>query len=273
MSVKQLLKRLMNNLFIYKKVLPVKIPVASQNDNFRGKCAIVSGGSSGIGFAIANKLVQNGCKVFILGRNETKLKNAAHEIGCEYRVADIANLDQSKDVITEIYATDKVDILVNSAGVNINEPFGSVTEKGWDACIDTNVKGTYFLTQSVTNEMKARKIKGHILNLSSASALRPCYSVYVISKHMIKDLTEGMAQALIPYGIVVNAIAPGPTATPMMQKNNNAEDLYFPNNPTERMASVEEIADLALYMLSDMGNYIVGSTFYISGGGGIIDRE
>lgn len=272
MNTKQLIKRALNNIFIWKKVVPVKIPVATHRDTFAGKCAIISGGSSGIGYAIAEKLVSANCKVYILGRNESKLKNAAETINCNYRVVDVTKVDESIAVIKDIYNTDKPDILVNSAGVNMNERFGEVTEAGWDAVINTNVKGTYFLTQAVTNEMKKYQIKGHVLNLSSASALRPCYSVYVISKHIIKDLTEGMAQALVPYGITVNAIAPGPTATPMLQKQGD-EDLYFPNNPTERMASVDEIADLAMYMLSDFGNYIVGSTFYITGGGGITDRE
>lgn len=272
MNTKQLIKRLINNIFIFKKVVPVKIPVASCQDSFKGKCAIVSGGSSGIGFAIADKLSKSGCKVFLLGRNEMKLQEASRKIGCDYVVSDISDLVQTQKVIDHLFERERVDLLVNSAGINVNEAFGNVTEHGWDICIDTNVKGTYFLTQSVTNKMKKLKIKGHVLNLSSASALRPCYSVYVISKHIIKDITEGMAQALIPYGIVVNAIAPGPTATPMLQKKDD-DDLYFPNNPSLRMASVDEIADLALYMLSDFGNYIVGSTFYITGGGGIVDRE
>ena len=272
MNTKQLIKRILNNIFIYKKIVPVKIPVLSPNNGFKGQCAIVSGGSSGIGFSIAKKLSENGCKVYILGRNKEKLEKAALEIGCLYKIVDVSDVNQIKNAVNEIYAKDMPNLLVNSAGVNINEPFGVVTEKGWDACFNINVKGTYFLSQAVTNQMKKYKIKGHVLNLSSASALRPCYSVYVISKHLIKDITEGMAQALIPHGIVVNAIAPGPTATPMMQKEAD-ENLYFANNPTLRMASVEEIANLALYMLSDLGAYIVGSTFYITGGGGIIDRE
>ena len=272
MNTKQLIKKILNNIFIYKKVEPVKIPVISPNDGFRGQCAIISGGSSGIGFSIAKKLSENGCKVYILGRNKEKLEQASLKIGCLYKVIDVSDVNQIENVVNDIYAEDKPNLLVNSAGVNIYEPFGTVTEKGWDACFNTNVKGTYFLSQAVTNKMKRYKIKGHVLNLSSASALRPCYSVYVISKHIIKDITVGMAQALIPYGIVVNAIAPGPTATPMMRKEKD-EDLYFANNPTLRMASVEEIANLALYMLSDLGAYIVGSTYYIPGGGGIVDRE
>lgn|SRR5574344_673507 len=272
MNTKQLLKRALNNIFIWKKIVPIKIPFATYCDNFNGKCAIISGGNSGIGFAIAQKLISSKCKVYILGRNKEKLMESSATLGCEYRVVDVTNLEEIDKIVNEIYSIEKPDILINSAGVNKNEKFGFVSESGWNSVFDTNVKGTYFLTQIVTNQMKKYKIKGHVLNLSSASALRPCYSVYVISKHVIKDLTEGMAQALIPYGIVVNAIAPGPTATPMMQNYGN-EDLYFPNNPTQRMASVEEIADLAMYMLSDFGNYIVGSTYYITGGGGIIDRE
>lgn len=186
MNTKQLIKRLINNIFIFKKVVPVKIPVASCQDSFKGKCAIVSGGSSGIGFAIADKLSKSGCKVFLLGRNEIKLQEASKKIGCDYVVSDISDLVQTQKVIDHLFERERVDLLVNSAGINVNEAFGNVTEHGWDICIDTNVKGTYFLTQSVTNKMKKLKIKGHVLNLSSASALRPCYSVYVISKHIIK---------------------------------------------------------------------------------------
>ena len=154
-----MIKRVLNNLFIFKKVVPVEIPVANHNDNFKDKSAIVSGGSSGIGYAIAEKLVAGGCQVIILGRSENKLKHAANNIGCKYRVLDVSNLGDIDRVVDEIYSTTKPNILVNSAGVNVNEPFGTVTEKGWDSCFNTNVKGTYFLTQAVTNKMKEHRIK------------------------------------------------------------------------------------------------------------------
>ena len=127
------------------------------------------------------------------------------------------------------------------------------------------------MTQEVSNVMIARKVKGHILNLSSSSALRPCYSAYIVSKHLVRDLTQGFAKELIKHGIVVNAIAPGPTATNMIGADE--KDLADLNVPAGRMATVDEIANYAVSLVSEMGDMVVGSTLYITGGRGIVTCE
>ena len=263
--------KILKALAFWKKVVPVKIPIKDYSGLFEGKTALVTGGTGGIGFAIAKRLHEAGCSVIILARNEEKLKKASQQIGCSYRVLDITDVQNIKKVISEIYKSETPDILVNSAGVMGKGRFGNVEVEDWDKVINTNVRGTFFITQEVSQKMIERKTKGHILNLSSSSALRPCYSAYIVSKHFVRDLTQGFAKELIKHGIVVNAIAPGPTATDMIGADEN--DLANLEVPAGRIATVDEIANHALALLSEMGDMVVGSTLYVTGGSGITTCE
>ena len=164
---------------------------------------------------------------------------------------------------------DKIDILVNSAGVHCKDIFGNVSISEWDNVMNINLKGVYFMTQTVANYMVDNGIKGHILNVSSASCAKPGWTPYEISKSALKSMTCGFAHKLIPYGIVVNSIAPGPVATEMLGRGAG-DNLKWEGNPTGRMATAEEIANLAVTMVSDLGDLIVGDTYFISGGSGTI---
>lgn len=164
-----------------------------------------------------------------------------------------------------------VDILVNSAGVLNKNDFLHMTETEYDAIMDTNAKGTFFMSQVVGKYMIENNIRGHILNVTSSSALRPAWTPYQMSKWAVRGLTLGLADMLIPYGIVVNAIAPGPTATPMLNKHEG-DTIYHPN-PAGRFAMPSEIANLAVFMVSDMGNMIIGDTFYMTGGSGTVTNH
>lgn len=263
--------KVLRNIVFWKKVVPVKIPIKDYNNLFVGKTALVTGGTGGIGFAIAKRLTEAGCSVIILARNEEKLKKVSQQIGCSYRVLDISDVQDIKKAISAIYETKSPEILVNSAGVMGKGRFGNVEVEDWDKVINTNVRGTFFMTQEVSNVMIEKKIKGHILNLSSSSALRPCYSAYIVSKHLVRDLTQGFAKELIKHGIVVNAIAPGPTATDMIGADEG--DLASLDVPAGRIATVDEIANHALSLLSEMGDMVVGSTLYVTGGSGITTCE
>lgn len=139
----------------------------------------------------------------------------------------------------------------------------------YDAVMNTNLKGLFFMTQIVSNYMKEKKIKGHILNVSSAAALKPGYTPYEISKSGVRSFTLGAAAELIPYGIVVNAIAPGPVATAMLGRKEG-DTLYTDCIPAKRFATPSEIGQLAVIMVSDMCDLVIGDTFYISGGSGTI---
>ena len=111
----------------------------------------------------------------------------------------------------------KIDILVNNAGV-LGGEMPNAEESRYDTVLDTNLKGVFFLSQAVGKYMKENGIKGNILNIASSSSLRPAISAYTVSKWGLRGLTIGLAKALAPYGISVNGVAPGPTATPMQRK-------------------------------------------------------
>jgi 3-oxoacyl-[acyl-carrier protein] reductase len=170
------------------------------------------------------------------------------------------------------FEKNSIDILVNSAGTHHTSSFDNMDESEFDKIIETNVKGTFFMCQQMGKYMKENGIKGHILNLSSSSALRPAWGPYQMSKWAIRGFTLGLAEQLQPYGIVVNAIAPGQTATPMLGKISSG-DLFNDYALAGRYITPEEVANLAVFMVSDMGNMIVGDTFYITGGSGTISLE
>ena len=240
-----------------------------------GKTALISGGSSGIGFSIAQKLLSAGCQVIVSGSNEDKIVKCCEELnsdkvkGIVLNICEVGNIDSSFDLALKQFPDSNIDILINCAGYNPKKGFFDITEYEFDKTFDTNVKGTFFLCQAAARYMIKNKIKGHILNLSSSSALRPAWSPYEMSKWTIKGFTVGLADTLISHDIIVNAIAPGPTATPMLGVDpSGAIDL--PNSPIKRYATPEEIANLALVLVSDMGNLIIGDTIYATGGSGVI---
>lgn len=261
----------------FHQVKEVKVSPISQNNLLTGKAALVTGGASGIGVAIAEALVRCGAYVILAGRSEERLLSATDKLGSDrvsYVVLDVKNLDSIKsavhkasDLLSDKY---QLSILVNSAGVAQGGSFLGVDEVSYDAVLDTNLKGTFFMSQTFANYMIDENIKGHILNISSSSALRNAKTPYEISKWGIKGLTLGFAEELIKYGIVVNAIAPGPTATGMIAKNNNTRNLTHTANPSGRLATPDEVANIAVLMVSGMFDLVVGDTIYVSGGAGTI---
>lgn len=126
------------------------------------------------------------------------------------------------------------------------------------------------MSQIVAKKMINNRVKGNILNIASSSSLRPGTNAYTLSKWGIKALTEGLAKKFISDNIVVNGIAPGPTATPMMLKGTDKLNISLPNSPSGRYTTPEEIANIAVILVSDMGRQIVGDIIYMTGGSGTI---
>ncbi|SFP38365.1 3-oxoacyl-[acyl-carrier protein] reductase [Butyrivibrio proteoclasticus] len=257
-----------------KEIISVPSPV-KEEELLKGKTALISGGSGGIGYAIAEELLRLGCFVVIAGTSEDKLARICNGKGLNnlrYIVLNMKEIQLFSEKVREVCEmspNDGIDILVNCAGINNSKTFLEVDECTFDDILDINLKGTYFLSQSVAKIMISKKIKGHILNLSSASALRPASQPYAISKWAITGMTKGLADELIKYGIIVNALAPGPTATPMLGKDSDG-DISHSSSPIGRYALPQEVARLAGFMVSGYGDLIVGDTYYISGGSGTI---
>lgn len=257
-----------------KEMVPIIVPT-DKGELFCNKVALISGGSGGIGKAIAQELINEGGKVIIAGTNNKKIEKIIDELGesnlkgLQMDITNVASFEEKICMAESLFDNNSIDILINCAGVNDSRDFLHVTEEIYDKVLDINTKGTYFLSQVVAKHMISKNIKGHILNVSSSSALRPASTPYIISKEAISGMTKGMADVLIKYGIIVNAIAPGPVATSMVGKNDMSEIEHI-TCPIGRYAMPSEIAHLAGYMVSDYGNLIVGDTFYITGGSGTI---
>lgn len=255
----------------------IEIPAIADEKLLSGHLALVTGGGSGIGLEIARRFAASGCKVVISGSREKRITDAVAAIespnvkGLAIDVTDVSAMDAKISTAERLFPEmSGIDILVNSAGVSVGgEDFGTVTEEAWDKVLDTNLKGAYFMTQAVSRHMIARKLRGHVLNVSSSSALRNAKTPYEISKWGMKGMTLGLAEALIPEGIIVNAIAPGPTATAMLGKGPG-DSLAHVQNPSGRLAHPGEIANLALVLVSHYGDMIVGDTLYVTGGAGTI---
>lgn len=278
----EVIKKLLRKIF-RPQVVRANISVLAPNQLLEGRKAIVTGGTSGIGFQIARSFLNAGAYVLITGRSQERIDNAIQKIidespvyegrllGLAMDVNDIEKMEESFNKAVHLLGGE-VDVLVNNAGIeggNIN----SCTESQFDAIITTNVKGAFFLSRIVARYMIAQNIKGNILNICSSSSLRPVNSAYGVSKWAIRGVTEGLARMLAPHGIVVNGIAPGMTATPMLKKQDSGDDLWHPESLVERYATPEEIANMAVIMVSGMCKMVVGDILYMTGGSGVIYNE
>lgn len=273
--MKEKIKRLQKNILnAFKKKVPVYCPIYEGN-KLKNKIALITGGSSGIGYSIAKSFILNGASVIIIGRNEKKLKKSIEElsINCQknqfikYYLMDISDVSNIENIIKKIVDENKIDILVNNAGIGNGDVIGKTKISDFENVIKTNLEGTYFLSQYIFNYMIDNKIEGNILNIYSSSAIRPAVTPYMLSKWSILGLTKGLAKKGIQYNIVVNGIAPGPTATPMLK--NSDKDLSLNKLPAKRYVLPEEVANIATILVSDMGRMIVGDTIFITGGAGI----
>lgn len=258
-----------------------QIVVLAPNELLNGRCALITGGTSGIGFAIAKAFLQSGADVMITGRSEARLQKAQgqlKEVASHRKIltmvmdnADIPSMESKLPRMISMCG--QIDILVNNAGV-LGATLPNATEEEYDRVLDTNLKGVFFLSQYMGKYMVKQGIKGNILNIASSSSLRPAVSAYTISKWGLRGLTMGLARTLSKHGITVNGIAPGPTATPMLIGEEQGEyNLYLASNLTGRYALPEEMASMAVVLVSDMGRMVVGDIVYMTGGAGLLSFE
>lgn len=291
MAIKKILKQGLKFVFGKRPIqLTAQITQLGPSELLKGRVALITGGTSGIGYAIADAMLRAGAvAVVITGRDEERCRNAVNSLLAAssdrqgkvlYQVLDNrkvgtfdANFSEIQNKLSLLGGGGKLEIsiLVNNAGTQGSQ-FGSTKEEDYDNVMDTNLKGVFFLSQLVARYMVDNHIEGNILNIASASSLRPAASVYTLTKVGIKEFTLGMAKSLIPHGIVVNGLAPGPTATPMLVKEEKP-NLALGHNPLGRFAMPEEIANMAVILTSNMSRTVVGSLVYMTGGGGTITYE
>ncbi len=252
------------------------------NELLKSRTALITGGTSGIGYAIAEAFLNSGANVIITGRNEDRLKsateklrNSIYETNRVYYLlmdnTDVSSFKNKLNEIRDLIGGIDIDILVNNAGV-LGGDIRNSSEEEYNLILDTNLKGVFFLSQLFGHYWKEKSIKGNILNIASSSSLRPAASAYTITKWGIRGLTLGLAKSFISHGIVVNGLAPGPTATPMILKDEN-NGIGSETVPLGRLATAEEIANMAVVLVSGIGQTIVGDIVYMTGGSGTITLD
>lgn len=276
MSMINFIKKGLKKIF---KKSPKKIPViidVQETSILNGRTAVITGGSSGIGYAIAEAYLKAGARVIITGRDTVKLEKMKTDLNNDYpNMIYSFKLDNSQisefngvfDAIEKIVGC-KIDILVNNAGVSCKTSFLRITEEDYDYVMNINLKGMLFLSQEFSNYLIKNNIEGNILNIGSSSGLRPATSPYTVSKWGVRGLTLGMAKQLIKYNIVVNGIAPGPTATPML--TGEKDNLSGPKNEAKRYAHPLEISNMAVQLVSNSCKMIIGDMININGGSGTL---
>lgn len=263
-------------MFKTEKKVPI-VKLTPDNKLLSGKVALIVGGGGGIGAAITEEFIKSGCKVIVTSRTKAKCEEICKgNINIKTLCLDLNDIQKYDDDIKEACAIfGKIDIFVNASGIHENyvgTSFLNISEKSYDQIMNVNLKANYFLCQSIANYFINNKIKGHILIISSQSALEPSWSPYRLSKRGLDGLITGIAQQLLPHGIIVNAIGPGPTAT-SMQEYKNGDTIYSRDNLIERYTMPSEAAEYAKLLVSNLGDTIVGQTIYMSGGRGIIDMR
>ncbi len=281
MSLKTVIKRIMHFVFP-PPVVKAEINTLSQNELLKNRKALITGGSSGIGFEIAKSFLNAGATVVITGRNKGRLDSACEQIltaNEEWKnrlfsiQMDVSNINELESIFSNVIElVGSIDILVNNAGVEGGH-INTCTEEEFETIINTNIKGTFFLSRIVSRFMIENTIKGNILNICSSSSLRPVNSVYALTKWGARGFTEGLARMLIPHGIVVNGIAPGMTATPMLGKTNSSDNLSLEASLCKRFCIPEEIGNMAVILVSNMCRMVVGDILYMTGGSGVIYNE
>ncbi|MCC8961382.1 SDR family oxidoreductase [Bradyrhizobium sp. Pear76] len=244
----------------------------------RGKVALVTGGSRGLGEMIARAYVENGAKVYITARRADACDALAKELSilgaCVSIPADLSRMDEIDRLSAELRKREKsLDILVNNAGASWGARFEEFPESGWDKVMNLNVKSVFFLTQRLLDLLQAAASEdawSRVINIGSIEGIRTSHQEaysYAASKAGVNHLTRIMAKFLAPQRIAVNAIAPGyfPSKMTAAMEEENTQAV-IDGAPMKRMGRPEDIAGIALYLASKASGFVCGAVIPVDGG-------
>ncbi|MCU0407784.1 MAG: SDR family oxidoreductase [Bacteroidales bacterium] len=236
--------------------------------------AVITGGASGIGFAIAQKFVANKTRVELLGRDQTRLKLACEALGdlANYSPCDLNDLSSLPGIVNAIaHRYGHIDILVNNAGVHLRKSVHEVSDSDFESVVRTNQTAMFVLTREVTALMKQRR-KGAVLNISSMASRYglPNVIAYTASKSAIEGMTRALAVELAGHGIRVNCIAPGFIRTNMsamaLESDPERKKEILSRTPMGRLGKPSEVADAAYFLCTPDSSFITGVVLPVDGG-------
>ena len=244
---------------------------------FEGKVALVTGGNSGIGRAVAQGLVAEGARVVIVGRNAETVARSAAELGAAAHgvVADtsrLADIDRALAATRE-FGAGRLDVVFANAGVGTFGPLAATSEEMFDATFDINVRGVYFTVQK---SVALLQLGGAIVLNASVAAGKGNVgsSVYAASKAAVRSFGRTLANELIERGIRVNVVSPGPIETPIFDRDMNPQQVaaikgaMLARNPMKRFGTTAEVTAAVLFLASDAASYITGVDLLVDGGVG-----
>lgn len=242
-----------------------------------GKKALVTGGGSGLGYAITKILIAHGAHVIILGRRKEQLEKACVEFGshCAFHVFDLANTDQMGQLLTELENKHGfIDILVNNAGIHLKKDALRVSDREYEQVVRINQHSVFSLTREMAQKMAGRT-QGNIIMISSMAATYgiPKVIAYTAAKSAVEGMTRALAVELSPFGIRINCIAPGYIATEMSAKALNGDrermQRVLARTPMGKLGDPDDVGYAAAYLASDAAKYITGAILPVDGGNSI----
>ena len=237
------------------------------------KTVIITGGTSGIGLATAKIFLAENYNCVLVGRNLAKFENIKSELAgnFEFIQGDVGNVNDCKKIIgrtVEIF--EGVDVLINCAGIYIEGAITDVTEKEFDEIFNTNVKGTFFMSREVVNEIVKRR--GSIVNVASDAGIKGNYfcALYAASKGAVAAFTKSLALELASLNVRVNCVAPGDILTPLTinQIKNSVETVEDLGKlyPVGRIGKPEEVAEAIYFLACEKASFITGAILSVDGG-------